>query len=547
MTAEARGTGRGQRAHHPAVGHPGAHGSRQGQPGGARGRRQLHRAPLCHGPMREDRGAARSAHRLARGSAPCSPDDIAVMAPDIEVYAPVIEAVFGRGQQQGRTIPRRRPHDREHPVVDALYACCRRAAGRLPRQHGARPAQPRLRAQPLRRRQRGARLAARAGSRRAARAGAPTPSIAPRSASPAAENTWRFGLDRMLLGYAMQGRRPHAVRRRPAVRRGRGQRRRAARQTRRAVRAAVPGSAGAGRAAVRCGAGASVWRRCSTSWSTPGRRPRPSTSWCAARSPRCRGGRGGRLRPRRRPAQLRAQLERALDDRLPARGLLARGVTFCQLVPMRSIPFKVVCLIGMNDGAFPGANPLLGFDRLAESPRAARRPHRRDDDRYMFLEALLCARERPRSPTPAAASTTTAAAALGAGERIARRGGRDVRAVGRGHARAVRRGAPAAVVQPALLRRLQRAAGELRADARPRGGDGGGTADDACSVHDGPAASPRGARAVRELVAYFKRPTQQLLQRRFRLYLGDDRDGVPAREPLRLGGLEEWRVRGTES
>lgn len=67
-------------------------------------------------------------------------------------------------------------------------------------------------------------------------------------------------------------------------------------------------------------------------------------------------------------------------------------VSFCNMVPMRSIPFRVVCLIGMNDGDFPRTQGVLGFDLMAQQPRQGDRS-RREDDRYLFLEALLSARE----------------------------------------------------------------------------------------------------------------------------------------------------------
>ncbi len=72
---------------------------------------------------------------------------------------------------------------------------------------------------------------------------------------------------------------------------------------------------------------------------------------------------------------------------------LAGQVNFCTLMPMRSIPFKVVCLLGMNDGAYPRATPSLGFDLMASRPRAGDRS-RRDDDRYLFLEAIQSAQLR---------------------------------------------------------------------------------------------------------------------------------------------------------
>lgn len=68
-------------------------------------------------------------------------------------------------------------------------------------------------------------------------------------------------------------------------------------------------------------------------------------------------------------------------------------LTFATLMPMRAIPFRMVCLMGMNDGDYPRARPPLDFDLMAHQPRPGDRS-RREDDRYLFLEALLSARER---------------------------------------------------------------------------------------------------------------------------------------------------------
>jgi exodeoxyribonuclease V gamma subunit len=70
---------------------------------------------------------------------------------------------------------------------------------------------------------------------------------------------------------------------------------------------------------------------------------------------------------------------------------LSGGVTFCAMVPMRSIPFPVVCLIGMNHDSYPRPQRPLGFDLMARQFRRGDRS-RRFDDRYLFLEALLSAR-----------------------------------------------------------------------------------------------------------------------------------------------------------
>ena len=71
----------------------------------------------------------------------------------------------------------------------------------------------------------------------------------------------------------------------------------------------------------------------------------------------------------------------------------AGGVTFCSLMPMRAVPFEVVCLLGMNDGDYPRRSPRSDFDLMGLPGQA--RPgdrSRRDDDRQLMLEALLSAR-----------------------------------------------------------------------------------------------------------------------------------------------------------
>ncbi|SDI70844.1 exodeoxyribonuclease V subunit gamma [Paraburkholderia phenazinium] len=70
----------------------------------------------------------------------------------------------------------------------------------------------------------------------------------------------------------------------------------------------------------------------------------------------------------------------------------AGAVTFATLMPMRAIPFRVVCLLGMNDGDYPRNRIPLDFDLMRSNYRPGDRS-RREDDRYLFLEALLSARE----------------------------------------------------------------------------------------------------------------------------------------------------------
>lgn len=68
------------------------------------------------------------------------------------------------------------------------------------------------------------------------------------------------------------------------------------------------------------------------------------------------------------------------------------GVTFCALTPMRSVPARVICLLGMGDEAFPRSSQPPAFDEMAHHPRPGDRSPR-EDDRLLFLETLLSARD----------------------------------------------------------------------------------------------------------------------------------------------------------
>lgn len=81
-----------------------------------------------------------------------------------------------------------------------------------------------------------------------------------------------------------------------------------------------------------------------------------------------------------------------LQNANPSR--IAQGsINFTNLLSARGIPHRVVCLLGMNDGDFPVQLPAGSIDLMAaESPRLGDRS-RRDDDQYLFLEALLAAED----------------------------------------------------------------------------------------------------------------------------------------------------------
>lgn len=72
---------------------------------------------------------------------------------------------------------------------------------------------------------------------------------------------------------------------------------------------------------------------------------------------------------------------------------MAGGVTFCSMLPMRSIPFKVIYLLGMNMNDYPRKSYTPGFDLTGRSPRRGDRS-KRNDDRYLFLETVFSARDR---------------------------------------------------------------------------------------------------------------------------------------------------------
>ncbi len=88
---------------------------------------------------------------------------------------------------------------------------------------------------------------------------------------------------------------------------------------------------------------------------------------------------------------IRAWLETTAQESKSSAGFLRGQLTFCSMLPMRSIPFQAVCLLGLNDGVFPKTDRHPPFDLLGEKFIPGDRS-KRGDDRYQFLEALLSAR-----------------------------------------------------------------------------------------------------------------------------------------------------------
>ncbi len=92
------------------------------------------------------------------------------------------------------------------------------------------------------------------------------------------------------------------------------------------------------------------------------------------------------------PAVMLSWLRARLEQQEQGLGFMTGGITFCAMLPMRSIPFRVVVLIGMNDNAFPRQSRAPGFDLIAREPRKGDRSLR-NEDRYLFLESILSARD----------------------------------------------------------------------------------------------------------------------------------------------------------
>lgn len=350
----------------------------------------------CHGPMREVEVLHDQLLDLFERHPDIEPRDVVVMSPAIDEYAPYVDAVFGRPALSGRAKIPYHVADRAvgatEEVVDAFERLLDVLRGRME----AAEVLDLLAVEPIR-----DRFAIGAAALDVLRAWTGAAGIRwgidaeHRLAECGTEvdaNTWRFGLDRLLLGHAM-------------------------RADGRVLFAGVSPFDGAEGGEELLGPFVDF---CQTLFSFRGtlEAPRTLRRWGNDLGVLLEGmvavtrlNRDQHRRVRRaletlaeraaiagfgEPVSLdvvRAEMKRDFARETSSGAFLSRGVTFCAFVPMRSIPFRVVCLLGMNDGAFPRRRRPLGFDRLAEARRPGDRSQR-DDDRYLFLEAILSARDR---------------------------------------------------------------------------------------------------------------------------------------------------------
>ena len=355
---------------------------------------------IAHGPQREVEILHDQLLAAFNADPHLRPRDIIVMVPDIEAYAPHIQAVFGLLE---RSDPRYIPFsvaDRGPRAADPLIGALETLLG-LPQSRFTVSDLldlldvPALRARfniqesdlpRLRTWVRGANVRWGLHAEQRASLGLPL------DAEPAAPHTWAFGLRRMLLGYAVGSDADawHGI---------------------------EPFGEVGGLDATLLGPLARLLDALDTTWRTL-REPATVPQWCV------------RLRALRETffssdeaedAYTFSRLDNALqawadvcaeaglDDELPlsvvseywlsqldentlSQRFFAGAVTFATLMPMRAIPFRRVCLLGMNDGDYPRTRVPMDFDLMRGFYRPGDRS-RREDDRYLLLEAVLSARD----------------------------------------------------------------------------------------------------------------------------------------------------------
>jgi exodeoxyribonuclease V gamma subunit len=86
-------------------------------------------------------------------------------------------------------------------------------------------------------------------------------------------------------------------------------------------------------------------------------------------------------------------LEDSINIQKTGNGLLRGQLTFSSINAVRGIPFKVIAILGMNEGDFPSLEPTLSFNLLTTEPKLGD-PSKRNEDRQQFLELLLAAEQQ---------------------------------------------------------------------------------------------------------------------------------------------------------
>lgn len=219
------------------------------------------------------------------------------------------------------------------------------------------------------------------------------------------------------------------------------------------------------------------------------------------------------------------------------------AVTVCAMEPMRSVPFRVVAMIGMDDDSFPRPSRPAAWD-----PFATAKPQehdRRSLDRHLFLESLLCARD--------------ALLIYGRGFEAAR--GEEVplsvvveeladllaQALGIEKSRDLLRGHP---LQPWSLKAFKDASrrpydATWAEAAIARQGDPklAGLAATPVDAEWPPETEPPTTITARELARALENAPKAFLEQTLGISMWDKASAIEDREPIELDSLEAWRIR----
>ncbi|ROR01776.1 exodeoxyribonuclease V subunit gamma [Desulfosoma caldarium] len=343
----------------------------------------------CHSPMREIQVLHDHLAHLLETLPHLTPEDVVVMAPNIDIYAPYVEAVFGT-----RDHPRLpwnlsdRKSVEEDPVLQKILDLLHLPQWRCTAsdilslmQVPAIAARYGLDEEGLERvrtwiREAGIRWGLDAGMRKELELPGND------------EHTWRFGLDRLLAGYALPPREIFCagVLSYPDVEASEAHWLGALHD--------LVNMVARWRKTLRVPKTPEEWRACGNALVDDFFHPDAEASLRRFRRALDTFATAARNAGCTQPLSVhvvRNHLEDILAQSPNVRRFLSGGITFCNLAPMRAIPFRVVCLLGMNDADFPRSDRLPPFDLTAQNPRPGDR-RRGPEDRYLFLEALMSAR-----------------------------------------------------------------------------------------------------------------------------------------------------------
>ncbi len=243
---------------------------------------------------------------------------------------------------------------------------------------------------------------------------------------------------------------------------------------------------------------------------------------------------------------IRSFLKATFENEGFGTGFITGGVTFCAMLPMRSIPFQVIGLLGMNDDAYPRPTKSLGFDLLAMNPRPGDRS-RRNDDRYLFLEVLLSAREKlhisyvgqgikDNSPRPPSVLVSELLDYLEAGYRIS---GKEIREqIIRRHR--LQAFSPSYFEKSQADRFFSYSTENLEAARQARNSLPEGKPFLAQGLPEPP--PDWKTVEVGQLIRFFGNPAQYILNQRLGIYLEEEESVFGETEPFEVKGLDKYAL-----